>query len=58
MYTLHVIDPGNPPEGPHAHDFMSYGEGVQWISPYTYRHLYDTLRDLSGTARSGWSGFH
>jgi hypothetical protein len=43
-YALQVIDPGNPPAESHAHDFMSYGEGVQWISPYTYRHLYDALR--------------
>jgi hypothetical protein len=46
--TIHlsVIDPGNPPAGEHAHDFMSYGKGAQWISPYTYRHLYDTLHAL------------
>jgi hypothetical protein len=43
---LSVVDPGNPPAGEHAHDFMSYGEGAQWISPYTYRHLYDALRAL------------
>lgn len=23
----------------HAHDFMSYGDGPKWISPYTYRAL-------------------
>jgi hypothetical protein len=45
-YNLRVINPGNPPLGEHAHDFMSYGGGVQWISPYTYRHLYDALRSI------------
>ena len=44
--ALRVIDPGNPPAGEHAHDFMSYGDGVQWISPYTYRRLYEALRAL------------
>jgi hypothetical protein len=46
-YGLRAIDPGDPPEGEHAHDFMSYGDGAQWISPYTYRHLYDALRALA-----------
>ncbi len=45
--ALRVIDPGHPPDGAHAHDFMSYGDGVQWISPYTYRRLYEALRALA-----------
>jgi hypothetical protein len=43
--ALQVIDPGDPPDDAHAHDLMSYGPGRRWISPYTYRHLYDTLRE-------------
>ncbi|OIO92745.1 MAG: hypothetical protein AUK03_09325 [Anaerolineae bacterium CG2_30_64_16] len=38
-----AIVPGDP-TGAHVHDFMSYGGGDQWISPYTYRKLFDTLR--------------
>jgi len=45
-HTLQAIGVGDP-AGEHAHDFMSYGGGVQWISPYTYRHLYDALRALA-----------
>lgn len=41
--TLQTIPPGNPPAGPHAHDFMSYGDGAQWVSPYTYGHLFEAL---------------
>ncbi len=42
--AMSAIAPGNPPDGYHAHDFMSYGRGQLWVSPYTYRHLYDSLR--------------
>jgi hypothetical protein len=46
-YGLRAIDPGDlRGTQAHAHDFMSYGGGVQWISPYTYRKLFDTLRAL------------
>ena len=41
--ALQAIAPGDP-AGAHVHDFMSYGGGDQWISPYTYRKLFDTLR--------------
>ncbi|MFN8498689.1 MAG: cohesin domain-containing protein [Anaerolineae bacterium] len=40
--TSHVIPPGTP-AGLHAHDFMSYGGDEQWVSPYTYSHLFDAL---------------
>lgn len=43
---LQAISPGNPPNGPHAHDFMSYGDAsTMWVSPYTYEHLYDVLHE-------------
>lgn len=41
--ALRAIAPGDP-AGAHIHDFMSYGGGNQWISPYTYRKLFDALR--------------
>jgi hypothetical protein len=43
---LQVINPGSETDGSHVHDFMSYGGGQRWVSPYTYRHLYDTLRSV------------
>ena len=45
-HALRAVVVGDP-AGEHAHDFMSYGLGVQWISPHTYRHLYDVLRALA-----------
>jgi len=37
-----LIAPGMPAYAQtHAHDFMSYGGGSEWISPYTYKALYD-----------------
>jgi len=52
-YALQAIEPGDPPDGYHVHDFMSYGGGVQqWISPFTYRRLFDILRALLPAAQS------
>ncbi len=45
IFSMKVIAPGTA-SGIHTHDFMSYGDGTQWISNYTYRHLYNTLRDV------------
>ncbi|MCW5852112.1 MAG: hypothetical protein KIT87_18710 [Anaerolineae bacterium] len=52
--TSHVIPPGTP-TGVHAHDFMSYGGDEQWVSPYTYSHLFDVLHSaaLKGEAPIG-----
>jgi hypothetical protein len=47
--TPRVVDPKIPDDSqPHAHDFMSYGHGsdthtMSWISPYTYRALFNGL---------------
>lgn len=39
----HLIPP-YPPDGTHAHDFMSYGRSPRWVSPYTYKALFSKLR--------------
>ena len=42
--ALKAIAPGDPAAA-HVHDFMSYGGGDQWISPYTYQKLFDSLKN-------------
>jgi hypothetical protein len=44
--ALRAIAPGDTTDVyGHVHDFMSYGGGDQWISPYTYQKLFDTLKN-------------
>lgn len=49
VYRMEALAPGTP-SGTHAHDFMSYGGNdrrnhpVEWVSPLTWRWLFDQFR--------------